>query len=53
VAAFGPDPIEAHGFGHLFQLPVGNQAQPGQAVTSTCQVPTKAGNGSSRSPALR
>ena len=53
VAALAPDPLEASRLNHCGQLPVGGQAKPRQATTSTRQVPTKSGLGSSGAAVLR
>ena len=53
MASFSPNPMEARCLGHLVQLAIRHQAQLRQTVTSTRQVPTKSGRGSSGSQVLR
>jgi hypothetical protein len=53
AAALPVSPAEPRSLSHLAQFPVGYQAEARQAATSTRQVPTKSGSGSSGSTVLR
>lgn len=53
LTALPADPMEPRGLSHLAQLPAGDQAEARQAATSTRQVPTKSGSGSSGSTVVR
>ena len=49
MASFSADPMKPSRFSDLAELPISDQAQPGQAITSIRKVPTTSGVGSSSS----
>jgi len=53
VTALSANPAEPCCLRYLAQLPIRNEAEPRHDVTSTRQVPTKSGSGSSGSAVLR